>query len=74
MELNSEEMQELKEITDPLEKSLGLLIASEEEADRYMNIVYELCAVYERRSDIEGMKVGARLVVELMEEYRGNEQ
>ncbi|MDO4167964.1 MAG: hypothetical protein Q4D32_11235 [Eubacteriales bacterium] len=68
LELNSEETQELKEITDPLEKSLSSLIVSEEEADRYMNIVYELCSVYERRSYIEGMKVGARLVVELMKE------
>lgn len=67
LEINSAEKQELKEITEPLEKTLFALANSDKEADEYINVVYELCAVYERQSYMEGMKVGARLVIELLE-------
>ena len=36
------------------------------EADEYMNIVFGLCTTYERQGYIEGIKVGARLMMELM--------
>ena len=32
-----------------------------------MNVVYSLCAAYERQSYVEGIKVGARLMMEMME-------
>lgn len=35
--------------------------------DEYMNVVYSLCAAYERQSYVEGIKVGARLMMEMME-------
>lgn len=38
----------------------------DEVADEYMNCVYGMCAAYERQSYIEGIKVGARLMMELM--------
>ena len=38
----------------------------DEVADEYMNYVYGMCAAYERQSYIEGIKVGARLMMELM--------
>ena len=31
-----------------------------------MNVVYSLCTIYERQGYIEGIKVGARLMMELM--------
>lgn len=46
---------------------LRSLVDMDEEADSYMNIVFELCTAYERQSYIEGMKVGMRLMAELME-------
>lgn len=52
---------------DPLDKTLRSLVDTDEEADEYMNIVFELCTAYERQSYIEGMKVGVKLMVELME-------
>lgn len=33
-----------------------------------MNVVFELCTAYERQSYIEGMKTGARLMMELAED------
>lgn len=41
---------------------------TDEEADEYMGIVYSLCAAYEKQGYVEGMKVGARLMMELMED------
>lgn len=38
----------------------------DEVADEYMNYVYGMCAAYERQSYMEGIKVGARLMMELM--------
>ena len=38
----------------------------DEVADEYMNYVYGMCAAYERQSYIEGIKVGARLMMEMM--------
>ena len=43
----------------------------DEEADKYMNIAFELCSIYERQSYIEGLKVGMRLMVGLMETVKG---
>lgn len=66
-EFNSVETPEFKAIVNPLDRTLRALVDTDEEADEYMNIVFELCTAYERQSYIEGLKVGARLVVELME-------
>lgn len=66
-ELNSAETLEFKAIVNPLDRTLRALVETDEEADKYMNIVFELCTAYERQSYIEGMKVGARLMMELVE-------
>lgn len=67
-EFNSAETPEFKAIIDPLDKILRSLVDTDEEADEYMNVVFELCAAYERQSYIEGMKTGARLMMELAED------
>ncbi len=75
IEFNSVETPEFKAIINPLDKMLRALVDTDgkteaevdEEADKYMNIVFELCTAYERQSYIEGLKVGARLMAELME-------
>ena len=54
-------------IVNSLDHRLLSLVKTDEEADTYMNIVFRLCCEYERQSYIEGMKVGARLVMELWE-------
>ena len=61
-EFNSMETPEFKAIVNPLDRTLRALVDTDEEADEYMNIVFELCTAYERQSYIEGMKVGARLM------------
>ena len=66
-ELNSVETLEFKAIVNPLDQTLRSLVDTDEEADEYMSIVFELCTAYERQSYIEGMKVGVRLMMELME-------
>ena len=43
-------------------------VETEEEAGEDMNIVFGLCTTYERQGYIEGIKVGARLMMELMED------
>lgn len=60
------ETPELKALINPLDEVLRSLVETDDEADSYMNLVFELCTEYERQSYIEGMKTGARLVVELM--------
>ncbi len=40
--------------------------SADEVADEYMNYVYDMCAAYEQQSYMEGIKVGARLMMELM--------
>ena len=55
-------------ICNPLDETLRSLVETDEEADEYMNIVFGLCTTYERQGYIEGIKVGARLMMELMEE------
>lgn len=70
------ETPELKAIVNPLDEKLRSLVdadgkteaEADEEADDYMNIVFHLCCVYERQSYIEGIKVGARLMMELWED------
>lgn len=57
-EFNSVETLEFKAIIDPLDEMLRSLVDTDEEADEYMNVVFELCAAYERQSYIEGMKTG----------------
>ena len=52
---------------DPLDEPLRSLVETDEEADEYMNTVFSLCTTYERQGYIEGIKVGARLMMELME-------
>lgn len=69
------ETPEFKAIVNPLDRTIRALAEADgkteaevdEEADKYMNIVFELCTAYERQSYIEGLKVGVRLMVELME-------
>jgi hypothetical protein len=67
-EYNSVETPEFKEQTDPLKEKLRALVDTEQEADDYMDIVFSLCAAYERQGYLEGIKVGARLMMELMED------
>lgn len=67
-EFNSAETPEFKAIIDPLDEKLRSLVDTDEEADEYMNVVFELCTAYERQSYIEGMKTGARLMMELAED------
>lgn len=67
-EFNSAETPEFKAIIDPLDKILRSLVDTDEEADEYMNVVFELCTAYERQGYIEGLKVGARLMMELAED------
>lgn len=58
---------EFKSVINPLDQTLRSFVDMDEEADSYMNVVFELCTAYERQSYIEGMKVGLRLMVKLME-------
>ena len=67
-EFNSAEAQEFKAIIDPLDKIVCSLVDTDEEADDYTKVVFELCATYERQSYIEGMKTGVRLMMELAED------
>lgn len=67
-EFNSVETPEFKAIIDPLDEQLRSLVDTNEEVDEYMNVVFELCAAYEKQSYIEGMKTGARLMMELAED------
>lgn len=41
---------------------------TDEESDEYMDIVFGLCVAYERQGYMEGIKVGVRLMMELMED------
>ena len=52
-EFNSVETPEFKAVVNPLDQTLRSLVDTDEEADSYMNIVFELCTVYERQSYIE---------------------
>lgn len=56
-EYNSVETPEFKEQTDPLKEKLRALVDTEQEADDYMDIVFSLCAAYERQGYLEGIKV-----------------
>ena len=67
-EYNSVETPEFRKQVDPLDETLRSLVETDEEADEYMNIVFGLCTTYERQGYIEGIKVGARLMMELMED------
>ena len=67
-EYNTVETPEFKEEIDPLKEKLRGLADTDEESDEYMDIVFSLCAAYERQGYMEGIKVGARLVMELMED------
>ena len=58
-EYNSVETPEFKEQTDPLKEKLRALVDTD-----YMDIVFSLCAAYERQGYLEGIKVGARLMME----------
>lgn len=65
-EYNSVETPEFRKQVDPLDETLRSLAETDEAADEYMNVVYSLCTIYERQGYIEGIKVGARLMMELM--------
>lgn len=64
-EFNSVETPEFKAILNPLDRTLRALVDTDgktkaevdEEADKYMSIVFELCTAYERPSYIEEIKV-----------------
>lgn len=60
------ETPEFKKVIHPLREKLITLVDTEQDADEYMDIVFRLCAAYERQGYIEGIKVGARLMMELM--------
>lgn len=64
-EYNSVETPELKAGISEAEKELRSLLDTEAERERYMNAVYHMCAIFEKVAYIEGMKTGARLVMEL---------
>ena len=64
-EYNSVETLELKAGISEAEKELRSLVDTEAERERYMNAVYHMCAIFEKVAYIEGMKTGARLVMEL---------
>lgn len=66
-ELNSVETPEFKAIVNPLDQTSRSLVDTDEKADEYMSIVFELCTAYERQRYIDGLKVGARLMMKLME-------
>lgn len=67
-EYNSVETPEFKKVIHPLREKLRSLVDTEQEADDYMDIVFSLCATYERQGYMEGIKVGARLMMELVED------
>lgn len=67
-EYNTVETPELKAGISEAEKELRSLVDTEAERERYMNAVYHMCAVFEKTAYIEGMKTGARLVMELGKE------
>ena len=67
-EYDTAETPKFKEIIDPLDQRLRNLARTDEEADEYMGIVYSFCVAYERQGYVEGMKVGAPLMMELMED------
>lgn len=67
-EYNSVETPEFKKAIHPLREKLRLLVDTEQDADDYMDIVFSLCAAYERQGYIEGIKVGARLMMELLQD------
>lgn len=65
-EYNSVETHEFKAMIDPLSDKLKNLASNDDEADEYMGIVFSMCSAYERQSYVEGIKVGMRLMMELM--------
>ena len=67
-EYNYVETSEFKKAIHPLREKLRSLVDTEQDADDYMDIVFSLCAAYERQGYIEGIKVGARLMMELVED------
>ena len=67
-EYNSVETSEFKKAIHPLREKLRSLVDTEQDADDYLDIVFSLCAAYERQGYIEGIKVGARLMMELVED------
>ena len=67
-EYNSVETSEFKKAIHPLREKLRSLVDTEQDADDYMDIVFSLCAAYERQGYIEGIKVGSRLMMELVED------
>lgn len=67
-EYNSVETPELKAGISEAEKALRSLVDTEAERERYMNAVYHMCAIFEKAAYIEGMKTGARLVMELVKD------
>lgn len=67
-EYNTVESAEFKEEIEPLKENLRGLADTDEESDEYMDIVFSLCTAYERQGYMEGIKVGARLMMELMED------
>lgn len=58
------ETPEFKRAINPLDQKLRSLARAEEEADQYMGFVYSSRTAYERQGYVEGIKVGARLMME----------
>ena len=51
-----------------MDQKLRYLVGTDEETDEYMSIVYSLCAAFEKQGYVEGIKVGARLMMKLVED------
>lgn len=67
-EYNPVETEEMKPCVQEAEEALRSLMGTEDEGDQFMNFVYEICTIYERAACMEGMKAGARLMLELEDE------
>ena len=66
-EYHSVETPEFKARIYSVSEKLRALARNDDEADTYMEIVFSMCSAYERQSYVEGIKVGMRLVLEMVE-------
>lgn len=68
IETNPVENKRVRENYSRLYEMLTVLSGSEETADNLMNHVSAACSEYECVAYMEGMRVGARLTMELMKD------
>ncbi len=67
-EFNPVEDDRVKQLDAQLYKRFMALTGSVDAAEELMNLVSNICSEYERVSYMEGIRVGARLVMELVKE------